>query len=232
MISIEQSGPQGTAFRMRDFQALSGKARLHWCENRGVPIFLKSLSALILCLTLMLTACSEPAQFKSTDISGADWGKDFALVDHNGIPRGLKDFRGKAVLVFFGYTQCPDVCPTTLASMRDALGLMGEYASRVQVLFITVDPARDSAELLAQYVPAFHPSFLGLRGDEAGTAELAKDFRVFYSKQVGTTPNSYSIDHSTGSYVFDPQGRLRLLVRHGEIPGNVAADLKLLLAGK
>ena len=193
---------------------------------------MKTLSALILCLTLLLTACSEPASFKSTDITGADWGQDFALVDHNGIPRRLADFRGKAVLVFFGYTQCPDVCPTTLASMRDALGLMGEDASRVQVVFITLDPARDSAELLAQYVPAFHPGFLGLRGDEAGTAKLAKDFRVFYSKQVGTTPDSYSMDHSTGSYVFDPQGRLRLLIRHGEIPGNVAADLKLLLAGK
>ncbi len=195
-------------------------------------IHMKTLSSLILCFTLLLTACSEPPSFKSTDISGADWGKDFALIDHNGIPRRLADFRGKAVLVFFGYTQCPDVCPTTLASMRDALGLMGEYASRVQVLFITVDPARDSAELLAQYVPAFHPSFLGLRGDEADTAKLAKEFRVFYSKQPGTTPSSYSIDHSTGSYVFDPQGRLRLLIRHGEIPGNVAADLKLLLAGK
>ncbi|MBL8416534.1 MAG: SCO family protein [Propionivibrio sp.] len=193
---------------------------------------MKTLSALILCFTLLLTACSEPPGFKSTDISGADWGKDFALTDHNGAPRRLADFRGKVVLVFFGYTQCPDVCPTTLASVRDALGLIGEDASRVQVLFITLDPARDSAELLAQYVPAFHPSFLGLRGDEAATAKLAKEFRVFYSKQAGTTPDSYSIDHSTGSYVFDPQGRLRLLIRHGEMPGNVAADVKLLLAGK
>ena len=112
------------------------------------------------------------------------------------------------------------------------LALLGADAGRVQVVFVTLDPSRDSAELLSQYVPAFHPSFLGLRGDEASTAALAKEFKVFYSKQPGTMPGSYSIDHSTGSYVFDPQGRLRLLIRHGEIPGNVAADLKLLLDGK
>lgn len=193
---------------------------------------MKFVSTVILCLALLLSGCSEPVSFKSTDISGADWGKDFNLTDHHGQPRRLSDFKGKAIVLFFGYTQCPDVCPTTLTSMRDALGLLGQDASRVQVLFVTLDPARDTTQLLAQYVPMFHPSFIGLRGDEATIAALAKDFKVFYARQAGTTPGSYSIDHSTGSYAFDPQGRLRLLIRHGETPDNVAADLKLLLAGK
>jgi protein SCO1/2 len=193
---------------------------------------MKLISSLILCIALTLCGCSEPVSFKATDISGSDWGKDFSLTDHHGQARRLADFKGKAVVLFFGYTQCPDVCPTTLASMRDALGLLGPDAGRVQVIFVTLDPARDTAQLLAQYLPMFHPSFIGLRGDDTSIAALAKDFKVFYAKQAGTTPGSYSIDHSTGSYAFDPQGRLRLLFRHGETPDNVAADLKLLLAGK
>ena len=193
---------------------------------------MKFISSLILCLALMLSGCSQPVSFKATDISGTEWGKNFSLTDHHGKARQLSDFKGKAVVLFFGYTQCPDVCPTTLTSMRDALGLMGENSSRVQVLFVTLDPARDTTQLLAQYVPMFHPSFIGLSGDEATIAAVAKDFKVFYAKQAGSTPGSYSIDHSTGSYAFDPQGRLRLLLRHGETPDNVAADLKLLLAGK
>jgi protein SCO1/2 len=193
---------------------------------------MKFISRLVFCIAVLLAGCSEPVSFKATDISGADWGKDFNLTDHLGQARRLSDFKGKAVVLFFGYTQCPDVCPTTLISMRDAIGLLGPDASRVQVLFATLDPTRDTTELLAQYVPAFHPSFIGLRGDETSIAALAKDFKVFYAKQPGSTPGSYSIDHSTGSYAFDPQGRLRLLLRHGETPANVAADLKLLLAGK
>ena len=193
---------------------------------------MKLLSALLLCLALLPGGCSGPPVFVSTDISTVDWGKDFSLTDHNGQPRRLADFRGKAVVLFFGYTQCPDVCPTTLATLREAMTLLGEDAKRVQVLFVTVDPARDTPALLAQYVPAFHPDFLGLYADEKGTAAVAKEFKVFYARQPGSTPGSYSIDHSTGSYAFDPQGKLRLLLRHGETPNNVAADLKLLLAGK
>lgn len=193
---------------------------------------LKSILAFVLSLSLLLAGCEQPPAFKSTDISGSEWGKDFSLTDHLGQPRKLADFKGKAVVLFFGYTQCPDVCPTTLSSMREALKLLGSDAGRVQVLFATLDPARDTQELLAQYVPQFDPSFIGLRGDEAATAALAKDFKVFYSKQPGKTPDTYTIDHSTGSYAFDPQGRLRLLLRHGEAPASVAADLKLLLAGK
>lgn len=198
-------------------------------------IALKTVAAGVL-LTLglgLLGACTESKpQFHGVDITGADYAKDFRLADHNGQVRSLQDFKGKAVIVFFGYTQCPDVCPTTLSSMQAVLSALGDAASRVQVLFVTLDPTRDSAQLLAEYVTAFHPSFIGLHGDEATTAAVAKDFKVFYARQAGTTPGSYSIDHSTGSYVFDPQGRLRLLVRHGETPDNVAADLKLLLAGK
>lgn len=193
---------------------------------------MKLLTILALCLALLVAGCSEPPRFQSTDISGVDWGKDFSLTDHHGQLRHLADFRGKAVVLFFGYTQCPDVCPTTLAAMRAAMNRLGQDAGRVQVLFVSLDPARDTPQLLTEYVPSFHPNFIGLRGDEASTAALARDFKVFYSKQPGTTPGSYSIDHSTGSYVFDPQGRLRLMVRHGELPENVAADLKLLLDGK
>jgi protein SCO1/2 len=193
---------------------------------------MKLLSSLFLCVILMLAGCSEPTRFVSTDISAADWGRDFSLTDHNGQPRRLADFRGKAVVLFFGYTQCPDVCPTTLSTMREAMTLLGEDAKRLQVLFVTVDPARDTQALLAAYVPAFHPSFLGLYADEQGTAAVAKEFKVFYAKQPGSTPGSYSVDHSASSYAFDPQGRLRLLLRHGEAATNLAADLKLLLAGK
>ena len=190
------------------------------------------LAAITLCIALLVAGCSEPQNFHSTNISGVEWGRDFSLADHNGQPRRLADFKGKVVVLFFGYTQCPDVCPTTLASMREALKLLGNDATRVQVLFVTLDPARDTPELLAAYVPMFDPSFIGLRGDDATIAALAKDFKVFYVKQPGTTPDNYSIDHSTGSYAFDPQGRLRLLLRHGETPATVAGDLKLLLAGK
>ncbi len=193
---------------------------------------MKLLSVLLVSLALLVAGCTEQRKFISTDLSMVDWGKDFQLTDHTGKPRRLADFQGKAVVLFFGYTQCPDVCPTTLSTMREAMALLGDDAKRVQVLFATVDPARDTPQLLAQYVPSFHPDFLGLYGDEKAIAATARDFKVFYLKQPGKTPDSYSVDHSTGSYAFDPQGRLRLLLRHGETPTNVAADLKLLLAGK
>jgi protein SCO1/2 len=169
--------------------------------------------------------------FKNTDITGADYGKDFTLTDHTGKKRALADFRGKVVVVFFGYTHCPDVCPTTLADLRVAREQLGEDRKRVQVLFVTVDPERDTRELLANYVPAFDPSFLGLYGDPAATARVAKEFKVFYQKVPGKTPENYTVDHTAGSYVFDPQGRLRLLVRPGNVP-NLVADLKTLLNGK
>ena len=178
-------------------------------------------------------ACSPGApSFKATDITGAEYGKSFQLTDHTGKARTLADFSGKAVVIFFGFTNCPDVCPTTLAGMRAAMEKLGDDAKRVQVLFVTIDPERDTQALLAQYVPSFDPSFLGLYGDADATARVAKEFKVFYQKVPGTTPGSYTMDHSAGSYVFDPQGRLRLYIRHGANPDDIASDLKRLLAGQ
>ena len=190
--------------------------------------------SLALTLTLVLAACdSGKPQFKNTDVTGADYAKDFALTDHTGKPRNLADFKGKVVTVFFGFTQCPDVCPTTLTEMKSVLDKLGpEDAKRVQVLFITIDPERDTLALLAQYVPAFHPSFIGLYGDLESTQFVAKNFKVFYQKVPGKKPGSYSMDHSAGSYAFDPQGRLRLFVRHGQQLDWLVSDIKLLLAGR
>lgn len=182
---------------------------------------------------VLLAACSNeaPVKFVNTDLTGADYGKEFSLTDHNGRARRLGDFRGKVVTLFFGYTQCPDVCPTNLTAMAQVMKLLGNDAERVQVLFVTVDPERDTKELLAQYVPSFYPTFLGLYGDESATRKTAQEFKVFYQKVPGKTAASYTVDHSAGTYVFDPKGRLRLYVRHGQTPQAIAADLKLLLAG-
>ncbi|GIK24299.1 MAG: hypothetical protein C3F19_05630 [Rhodocyclales bacterium] len=190
------------------------------------------LRLLFLTLALLLAGCDSRPQFGNTDISEADYARDFALTDHTGKPRTMADFRGKAVVIFFGYTQCPDVCPTTMTGMAEAMKLMGADAAKVQVLFVTVDPERDTQELLAQYVPVFNPSFLGLYADAQTIAKTAQAFRVFYKKQPGSTPTTYTVDHSAGSYVYDPQGRLRLYIKHGEKPEVIAKDLKLLVAGK
>jgi protein SCO1 len=200
------------------------------------------LTAIMMAVTLALSACGEkPAGagtqaaaakegFINTDVTGLNYAKDFALTDHNGKPRTLADFKGKAVVVFFGYTQCPDVCPTTMAEMAAVMKELGPLADKVQVLFITVDPERDTQELLSKYVPAFDPRFLGLRGDLAATQKVAQDFKVFYQKVPGKEPGNYTMDHTAGSYVFDPQGRIRLFVRHGQGAAPITHDLKLLLS--
>jgi protein SCO1/2 len=193
---------------------------------------MRFLPVLALVLGVLLTSCSEPVKFNSTDISGAEWGKDFTLSDANGQVRHIADYKGKVVVLFFGYTQCPDVCPTTLNAMRETMKLIGPDAARVQVLFATLDPTRDTPQLLTEYVPAFDPRFIGLWGDEQAVATAAKEFKVFYVKRPGTAPDIYTIDHSAVSYAFDPQGRLRLTIRHGEAPERIASDLKQLLAGK
>ena len=184
-------------------------------------------------LALGLLAGCTPAEpvFKSTDISGTSYGKTLRLTDHHGQERTLADFKGKVVTIFFGYTQCPDVCPTALSGMSTVMQELGPEADRVQVLFVTVDPERDTPELLAQYVPVFDARFLGLYGTAEKIAEVAKEFRVFYRKS-GDLAGHYTIDHSAGTYVFDPQGRLRLYVKHAEDPAVIAADIKALLAGK
>lgn len=190
---------------------------------------------LLMACVALLTACSggeAPPKFNATDVSGADWGRELKLTDHNGKPRTLADFKGKVVILFFGFTQCPDICPTTLSASAAALQMLGTETGKVQVLFITLDPARDTPEVLAKYTTAFNPTFLGLYGNEAETIAAAKEFKVFFQKAPGATPGSYTIDHTAASYAIDPQGRLRLYIKHGETPEQMAADIKLLLAGK
>jgi len=193
-----------------------------------MPDLLRPLAALLLALALAGCGVASP-EFKNTDVTGADCCRDFSLTDHKGRARTLADFRGKVVVIFFGYTQCPDVCPTTMAEMKAAVLQLGADGKRVQVLFVTLDPERDTRELLAEYVPAFDPDFLGLYGDLEATAKTAKEFRVFYQKHPGPTPGSYTLDHTAGSYVFDSQGRVRLFVRHGDGGANLVADLRALL---
>jgi protein SCO1/2 len=188
-----------------------------------------ALSLILLALALSGGCSRDGQKFQTSDITGASFGRDFALTDHTGKPRTLADYRGKAVAVFFGYTQCPDACPTTLSALADAMKKLGPDADRVQVLFVTVDPARDTPELLAAYVPAFDPRFAGLYGDAAATERVAKEFKVIYQKQPGATPSTYTVDHSTGTYIFDPQGRLRLYVSNGQSPDVFAHDLRELL---
>jgi protein SCO1/2 len=183
-------------------------------------------------LLLLLTACSQKnPQFNSVDITGADYAKDFKLTDHNGKVRTMADFNGKVVALFFGYTHCPDVCPTTMADMARVMTKLGDDSKRVQVLFATLDPKRDTPELMAQYVPGFHPSFLGLTGDEATIKKTAKDFKIYAQQVEGKTKDSYTIDHTAGMFVFDPSGRLRLFVSYGMTPDKITADLKQLLKG-
>lgn len=180
----------------------------------------------------LLAACTpEPVVFRNTDLTGATFGRDFALSDHNGQQRSLIDFRGKAVVVFFGYTSCPDICPTTLARFAEVMKTLGGEAGRVQVLFITLDPERDSAERLKDFVPWFHPSFVGLRGEAAQIKATTEEFRVFGARKNVEGELGYVIDHSTGAYVFDPAGRIRLYVKDTASVEDVVADLRLLLKG-
>ena len=190
-------------------------------------------AALIVALALTLAGCGRGGpQFQAFDVTGSAMGRDLALTDHNGKARTLADFRGKAVVIFFGYILCPDVCPTTLATLAEALRRLGPDAAKVQVLFVTIDPERDTAELLLHYVTAFDPSFLGLSGDAEATARTAKEFKVLYQKQPGRTPDTYTMDHSAGTFVFDPQGRLRLYAGHGQNADVFAHDLRELLQAR
>ena len=187
-------------------------------------------AVILLAAALAFGGCSADApQFTFSDVTGSGFGRDFALTDHTGRQRTLADFRGKAVVLFFGYTQCPDVCPTTLAALAEAMRRLRPEAANVQVLFVTVDPERDTAELLSHYVTTFNPSFLGLSGDADATARTAKEFKILYQKQPGKTPGSYTMDHSAGTFVFDPQGRLRLYAGHGQGADVFAHDIRELL---
>ena len=177
-----------------------------------------------------LTACTESRpQFAAVDLTGADYAKDFQLPDHTGVMRSLKDFRGKLVVLFFGYTQCPDVCPTTMTELAQAKKALGADGDKVQGIFVTVDPERDTPEVLKGYMANFDPTFIALRGTPEQLAAMAKDFKVYYKRVDGKSPTTYTMDHSAASYVYDTQGRLRLYTRYGSGAQSLASDLKLLL---
>lgn len=187
---------------------------------------------------LFLVACS-PSQggssaedvdgFIGTDITGADFPKPLKLTDHTGKLRTMSDFAGKAVILFFGFTHCPDVCPTTMFDLKQTMKLLGDKADEVQVLFVTVDPGRDTEEVLAQFVPSFDKRFIGLRGSLQETAETLGNFKIYYLKNPGKTKDDYTIDHSAGMYAFDKQGKVRIYLRYGQTPADIASDVSKLL---
>lgn len=178
----------------------------------------------------LFTACSEKKpSFAAIDLTGADYAKDFALTDHNGQPKSIKDFAGKVVVMFFGYTQCPDVCPTSMAELAEVKKMLGKDGERLQGLFVTVDPQRDTPEVLKAYMGNFDPTFLALYTTPEKLEALAKEYKVYFKKVDGKTSTSYTMDHSAGSYVYDTQGKLRLYTRYGTGAAPLAADIKLLL---
>ena len=187
-------------------------------------------SALLISATALFSACAEKkAEFKGVDITGAEYARDLPLTDHNGQPRHLKDFAGKVVVVFFGFTQCPDVCPTSMQELAEVKRTLGADGERLQGIFVTVDPERDTADVLKAYMANFDPTFLALRGNAQELAAVAKDFKIYYKKVDGKTPTSYTMDHSAGSYVYDTAGRLRVYHRYGSGAAALAADVTTLL---
>ncbi|HEY0885134.1 MAG TPA: SCO family protein [Ramlibacter sp.] len=198
--------------------------------NRRSLLRATSAPLLAIALAPLLVGCGETKpQFKAIDVTGAEYARDFQLTDHDGRPRTLKDFRGKAVVVFFGYTHCPDVCPTTLSEIAEAKRLLGPDGAKVVGVFVTVDPHRDTPAMLKAYMANFGPDFVALHGTPEQLAAVAKEYKIYYKKVDGKTPDSYTMDHSAGSYVYDPQGRVRLYTRYGTGPEALASDLKILL---
>jgi protein SCO1/2 len=190
-----------------------------------------ALSTAWLAGSAFLAGCSPKAPtFKSTDITGAAFAQDLKLTDHTGQSRTMADFRGKAVVVFFGFTQCPDVCPTSMTTLAEVKRLMGDQGKQLQVLFITVDPERDTLPLLKEYMANFDPTFLALRPEPAELKAVADSFKIYYRKAEGSTPASYTMDHSAGKYVFDTEGRVRLFSSYGTEPAVIAEDILTLLS--
>lgn len=180
---------------------------------------------------LNLSGCTESKPtFNAVDLTGAEYARDFKLTDMNGQVRTLGDFKGKVVVVFFGYAQCPDVCPTTMTEMAQVKQKLGKDGDKLQVVFVTVDPERDTPEIMKAYMGAFDPAFVALIPTPEQLAAVAKDFKVYYKKVDGKTPTSYSMDHSAAQYIYDPQGRLRLYARYGAGVDPMVADIKALLA--
>ena len=193
-------------------------------------IKLIAASALSISAAVILTGCSkDKPEFRGVDITGADYARDFQLTDHNGQQRRLKDFAGKVVVVFFGFTQCPDVCPTSMQELAEVKQQLGKDGDRLQGIFVTVDPERDQLAMLKSYMQNFDSSFLALRPTPEQLPALAKDYKIYYKKVDGKTPTSYTMDHSAGSYVYDPQGRLRVYHRYGSGTEALAADVRALL---
>ena len=191
-------------------------------------------SLLLTGLAGALAACSkEPpkANFVSIDLTGADYAKGFALADQNGQQRTLKDFAGKVVVVFFGFTQCPDVCPTSMVELAQARKTLGADGDKVQVVFLSVDPERDTPEVLKAYMANFDPTFIALRPTPEQLPQVAKDFKIYYKKVEGKTPGSYSMDHSAGGYLYDPKGNIRLYSRYGNDAAGLVSDIKALIQG-
>lgn len=197
-----------------------------WARRSSLPV----LTGLFAMLLVACDIAAPPRKFNHVDITGATYARELALTDHTGKARTLDDFKGKVIVVFFGFTQCPDVCPTTLSELAGVVKQFGPEGERIQVLFVTVDPERDTRELLAAYVPNFNANFLGLFGDPAATEKVTREFKVHVAKVPGRTPGSYTVDHTAGSYVFDKQGRIRLFVRHGKSSDDLVSDLRALLA--
>jgi protein SCO1 len=191
--------------------------------------------ALAALAALSLAACqkgggADKLPFKGIDLTGAEYARQLNLTDQDGRARSLADFKGKVLVVFFGYTQCPDVCPTTMAEVAEVKRGLGAEGDKVQGIFVTVDPQRDTAQLLKAYLASFDPSFVGLRGSEEQTQAAAKEFKVFYAKVPGKTPETYTMDHTAASFIFDTEGRVRVYARYGAGAQPLADDIKLLLA--
>lgn len=203
------------------------------CPGRRRTLKVLSGAALLPLTAGLLAACSPGAPdkpaFRSIDLTGADYAQGFSLPDHNGQLRTLKDFAGKIVVVFFGFTQCPEVCPTSMAELAQVKQQLGKDGEKLQAIFITVDPERDTPELLKAYMANFDPGFLALRPTPEQLVQVAKDFKVYYKKVEGKTPGSYTMDHSAGSYIYDGAGRLRLYSRYGAGAEALASDIALLL---
>ena len=189
-------------------------------------------SAMLASTAGFLTACKSKADFNAIDLTGSkEYGQDFSMPDQHGQRRSMADFKGKVVLVFFGFTQCPDVCPTTLGDLAAVKQKLGAKGDKLQVIFASVDPSRDTPEILGAYLANFDPSFLALRGSDEETAKMAKDFKVYYKRVEGQTPGSYTMDHTAGDYIFDPEGRLRLYSRYGTPVDTLAKDIEQLIDG-
>ena len=188
---------------------------------------------LIAAVVVLASGCKQPAEqqelFKATDVTGANFARDFRLTDHNGQSRTIADFKGQVVVLFFGYIHCPDICPNTLSELAGVMQRLGADAGKVQVLFITLDPERDTAPVLAKFVPSFNPKFIGLYGTPSQIAETAKEYKLVVQKQPGKRKESYTLDHSAGTYLYDTAGKLRLYASYGQGVDALVADIQVLL---